>query len=256
MKRIAIAMQKGGTGKTTTTINLAGALAQMGQKVLVIDLDPQANLTRSFGVMPETHPDILTTYDILIGNDQQVADAIIDTGYGIDLIPSDGRLSDAEQRLPQAINYYFKLDRKLKEITDYDFILLDCRPTLGPITLNAFAAADEVLAVLNCEDFAVQGLGDFLTLFDNVKRELNPRVKLVGVLLTQYSNQSEHKRVVSEVQSVLGNTVLKTIIGRRAVLTSNSRMGPVQFYSPSSASAIEYRELASELIERIGNYAT
>lgn len=258
MYKIAIAIQKGGTAKTTTTLCLAGALTLLGYKVLVLDLDPQANSTRSL-VIDRSTITTPTMNELLTDTSTNILDTIIQTGYGIDLIPANISLALAERNLMAAISAK-KLHRKFVELEqlnqeqpeaglNYDFVLMDCPPSLGVLTLNALAAADGIVSPLNCEYYAEDGLGDFLNTMREVQLEVNERVKILGVVLTMYNATKTHKDVATNLRQFLGDKVFETIITKRAVLTEVPIKGPVQAYAPGSESANEYHALALEVIE-------
>lgn len=256
MYKIAIAIQKGGTGKSTSTLCLGGALALMGYRTLLIDLDPQANTTSSL-INGETI-DTPTVHELLTDPDVPLENTIIHTSYGLDLVPSTISLALAELQLMAATSAK-KLHRKLVEFEQQqnsdqpnpppDFVLIDCPPSLGILTLNALAAAEVVIAPVNCEHYAEKGLNDFLKTMRDVQLEVNENLKLMGVLLTMYSAIKTHKDVVSYLRQNLGDKIFKTIISKRATLTEVPVRGPVQAYAPSSDSANEYKALAQEVIE-------
>jgi chromosome partitioning protein len=253
MYTIAIAIQKGGTGKTTTAINLSGALTLLGKRTLLIDLDPQSNCTTALGINP-AQLDTPTITDVLV-QDQKLEDAIVQTDYSLDLVPASIKLAVGERQLNTATSPK-KLYRKLQDLKRqaqhnpdlaYDYVLIDCPPSLGSLTLNALAASDGVLSPINSEFFAEQGLSDFLQTMDDVRIEVNEKLDLVGILLTQYSGIKTHKDVANYLRQTFGNKVFKTIIAKRAILTEVPRRGPIQTYAPSSESAAEYQNLAQEV---------
>lgn len=257
MKTIAVAMQKGGVGKTTTTFNLAAEFIRLGYRVLVIDIDPQCNLSRSCRVFPEKDDNLFTTYELLTRADVTPQHAILQTEFGLDLIPASKDLSYADTHLKAtALKPFEKLAGKLEQVTEYDYVLIDCPPTLNVLTTNALVAANFILGVVDCEDYALQGLEDFYETFRNVKAELNHRLDLIGVLMNKFvPNLKEQKRVVSSLEYSLENVLLKTRITRRTMLTRISQEGPVQLIDPNSAAAAEYAQLAEELLERMMAYA-
>jgi chromosome partitioning protein len=253
MYKIALAIQKGGTAKTTSTVCLAGGLTLRGYRVLVVDLDPQANSTTSLGVEPATL-ETPTVYELLMESGVQLSSTIVPTGYGIDLIPASIRLALAEKQLLAATGREKKLHRKLAELEriataqdSYDFALFDCPPSLGVLTLNALAAANSVIVPVQCEHYAERGFGDFIDTMTEVKNEVNEGLELMGVLLTLYSATKTNRDVATHLRDALGEQVFKTQISRRTVLTEVPVKGPVQAYAPTSDSAVEYNALTLEV---------
>lgn len=254
MHKIAIGLQKGGVGKTVTSLCLAGALTVMGRKVLLIDMDPQANSSTSLGV-DDLDSELLSVHDLLTNPSVKASRVILQTGYGIDLIPATITMAVTEKQLSAAVSHR-KLALKLEELEkqakqnpelNYDYILIDCPPSLGALTLNALASADKVIAPVDCGHFAAQkGLRDFLTTVDEVHSELNPKLSFMGVLLTQYSQQKVAKEVVAYIKEQ-NYPIFKTIISKRTVLGEVPVKGPIQAYAPSSEAAQEYASFAEEL---------
>jgi chromosome partitioning protein len=251
MKTIAIGMQKGGTGKTTSTICLAAGLVLQNKKVLVIDLDPQANLTVAAGIDPLEYP---TIYDFLKDPKVKAGELIIASPYGFDIIPANLSLSSAEVQLVGAVNRDRKLANKLREIERdgllYDYIIIDCSPSLGILTLMALTAANSVLIPLQCQQFAAFGLNDFLDTVNLVRSELNPDLNLLGILLTMYDVRTRMSRnIAAEIREAMGNQVFKTVIKFSTTLAEVPTRGPVQAYDPRHEVAQAYNELAQEIIE-------
>lgn len=251
---VAIGMQKGGTGKTTTAICLGGALAVRGKKVLLIDLDPQANETRTLGIEPTTL-DTPTVYNLLADSSVKLEETIIQSDYSLDVLPSISTLTLVEPQLAKATGAKI-LFRRLKELEalgkqdaewHYDYIIIDCPPSLGGFTINALVAADFVIAPLNCEYYAEQGLNDFLQTVHDVKLDINPALQAPVALLTMYSGIKTHKDVVRNIRELMKKDVFTTVISKRAILTEIGMRGPIQAYAPTSDSAVEYKQLADEL---------
>jgi chromosome partitioning protein len=259
MYTIAIAIQKGGTAKTTTALCLGGALVLSGYKVLVVDLDPQANATSSLIDLDEI-AEGSTIYELLNESDVTIEQTIMQTGCGIDLVPANIALALAEQRLITATNRERKLQRKLSRLIElnpqdaglnYDFVLLDCPPSLGLLTINALSAADAVIVPMQCEYYSERGFNDFLATMNEVKQEINSKLDLLGVLLTMYTQTKTSKDVATNMRQVLGDKVFKTQIARRTILSEVGVKGPVQSYAPTSESAQEYNAFAQEVIKNV-----
>ncbi|HEX2912174.1 MAG TPA: ParA family protein [Chloroflexia bacterium] len=261
MHKIALAIQKGGTAKTTSTLCLGGALTLQGHRVLLIDLDPQANLTSSL-IDKTGLEEITTIYNVLTEENARLADAIVETSVGIDLVPSTMRLALAEMSLITAYNRERKLTTALEELEEelaaagadagYDFILMDCPPSLGVLTVNALAAADYVIVPLQTGQYALEGLNDFLTTVNGIKRgKVNSKLELLGILLTMCTNNRVSKDVVANVRSLMGDKVFRTQISSRAILAETGMKGPIQAYAPNSESSQEYNNLAQEVLEYV-----
>ena len=248
---ISLCNQKGGVGKTTSTINLGAALAEYGRKVLAIDFDPQGALSAGLGV--PTH-DVPTIYDLLLGTVKNPAEAIIHTDFAnLDVIPANIDLSAAEVHLVNEVARETILARVLKKVSDqYDIILIDCQPSLGLLTVNALTAAHGVLIPLECEFFALRGVALLVETIDKVRDRLNPAIELDGILATMYDARTLHSREVLErVVETFGDQVLETVIGRTVKFPDASVAGaPITSFAPDHSAADAYRQLARELISR------
>ncbi len=248
---IALCNQKGGVGKTTTTISLGAALAAYGRKVLAVDFDPQGALSAGLGV--PTH-DVTTIYDLLLGSSKDVAGAIQHTGTpGLDVIPANIDLSAAEVHLVNEVAREQILARVLRQVAaDYDVVLIDCQPSLGLLTVNALTAAHGVLIPLECEFFALRGVALLEETIDKVRDRLNPAITLDGILATMYDPRTLHSREVLErVVEAFGDKVLETVINRTVKFPDASVAGaPITEFAPDHHAAEQYRQLARELVYR------
>ncbi len=248
---IALCNQKGGVGKTTTTISLGAALAEYGRKVLVIDFDPQGALSAGLGV--PSH-DVPTVYDLLLGRETDTRKAVQATATpNLHIIPANIDLSAAEVHLVNEVAREQILARVLRPILDdYDVVLIDCQPSLGLLTVNALTAAHGVLIPLECEYFALRGVALLVETIDKVRDRLNPAVQLDGILATMYDARTLHSREVLErVVEVFGDKVLETVIGRTVKFPDASVAGaPITTFAPDHPAAGAYRQLARELIAR------
>ena len=248
---IAIANQKGGVGKTTTAINLSACLAEAGKKVLTIDLDPQGNTTSGLGVNKTEQEH--TTYELLIGEDSVEECLLKEVLPNLDMLPSNINLSGAEIEMIGIEQKEFVLKKEIDKIRDqYDFVIIDCPPSLNMLTVNAMTTADTVLVPIQCEYYALEGLSQLIHTINLVKQRLNPGLELEGVVFTMYDARTNLSlQVVENVKSSLKNTVYKTIIPRNVRLAEAPSHGmPITLYDTRSAGAESYRLLAEEVIGR------
>ena len=247
-KIIAVANQKGGVGKTTTTVNLSTILAQSGKKVLLIDADPQGNATSGLGAEKEVE---LSTYDILV-NDTAIEDILQKTMIkNLKVCPSNMNLAAAEVELVSMMSREQRLKEKLEAVKEqFDYIFIDCPPSLGLVTLNAFTAANSVLIPVQCEYFALEGLGQLLNTVNLVKKHLNKEIQIEGALLTMYDIRTNlSNQVVKEVKKYFNNKVYKTVIPRNVRLSEAPSYGmPITEYDPKSKGAKSYTKLAKEFL--------
>lgn len=250
-RTIAIANQKGGVGKTTTAINLSSCLAEAGQRVLTIDFDPQGNATSGLGLEKGQIED--TVYEMMLG-DCTFEDCLQqDVQEDLDVLPSDSNLSGAEIELLDIENKEFVLKSHLDKVKgEYDFIIIDCPPSLSLLTLNALVAADTVLVPIQCEYYALEGLSQVLRTINIVKRKMNPSLEMEGVVFTMYDARTNLSlEVVENVKSNLNEKIYKTIIPRNVRLAEAPSHGmPINIYDSKSTGAESYRLLAAEVISR------
>jgi chromosome partitioning protein len=248
---IAMCNQKGGVGKTTTTISLAASLAEYGRKVLALDFDPQGALSAGLGVA--TH-EVPTIYDLLRGIEKDAHKVIQHTSVpGLDVIPANIDLSAAEVHLINEVAREQILAGILRQVrNDYDVIFIDCQPSLGLLTVNALTAAHGVLIPLECEFFALRGVALLIETIDKVRDRLNPAIELDGIVATMFDPRTLHSReVIDRVVETFGDKVLDTVIGRTVKFPDASVAGqPITQFAPEHAAAHAYRQLARELIER------
>lgn len=246
---ISVSNQKGGVGKTTTTVNLAAFLAAKGKKVLIIDIDPQANA--GFGVAVNAEELNTTVYELLI-DEIEVEQAIFNTEYeNLDIIPSNIHLSGAQMDLMELENKETKMKKFTEKIKDYyDYILIDCPPSLGLLTLNALVAADSVLIPLQCEYYALEGLNQLLRIISMVQESLNPKLDIEGVVLTMYDSRTKlSQHVVQDVKDYFKEKAFKTIIPRNVKLSEAPSFGkPIGIYDPGCPGSETYEKLADEVI--------
>lgn len=250
-KIIAVANQKGGVGKTTTAVNLSACLGKAGKKVLVVDIDPQGNTTSGLGINPKSLE--LSVYDCLI-NDVHIKDVILKTEFeNLCLLPSDINLAGAELELVMKEKREYLLKNTLNQIkNDFDFIFIDCPPSLGLITLNSFTAADSILIPIQCEYYALEGLSQLTNTIKMIKKSFNPNLSVEGVLLTMFDARTNLSiQVVDEVKKFFGSKVFGTIIPRNVRLSEAPSFGqPVIEYDKNSRGAECYADLAQEVIKR------
>lgn len=248
-KVIAIANQKGGVGKTTTAINLSASIAAAEYKTLLIDIDPQANSTSGLGIEKNSS----SVYEALVGMDD-LKDCVVNTYMPfLDIVSSNINLVGAEIELVSMDNREFRLRHTLDSVKDdYEYIFIDCPPSLGLLTLNALTSADSVLIPVQCEYFALEGLGQLLNTINRVKKQLNPSLHIEGVLLTMYDTRLRlSHQVREEVKKYFGDKVYDTVIRRNVRISeAPSHSKPVILYDSISTGARNYMALAAEMIER------
>ena len=247
---IAVANQKGGVGKTTTSINLAACIAEKGKKVLIVDVDPQGNTTSGLGIDKNSLEK--TIYEVMIG-EIEIEDAIIENLFeNLSLLPANRNLSGAEIELVTVDHMQFIMKEKLDTIRDeYDFIILDCPPALGMLTVNSMTAADSVLVPIQCEFYALDGLSQLIYTVNLIQKSLNPDLYIEGVVFTMYDARTNLSvQVVENVKDNLGQNIYETIIPRNVKLAEAPSHGlPINVYSKRSAGAESYRRLAEEVIK-------
>jgi chromosome partitioning protein len=249
---VAVCNQKGGVGKTTTTINLGAALAGAGRRVLLVDFDPQGALSVGLGFQP--HELEATVYNLLMDRGASPGDVVLKTNVaGMDMVPSNIDLSGAEVQLVHEVGREFVLGGVLEPLVpDYDVILIDCQPSLGLLTVNALACSDGVLVPLECEYFAMRGVALLTDTIDKVSRRINPRLAMDGLLATMYDSRTLHSReVLMRVVDRFGDKVFHTVISRTVRFPDATVAGePITSFDPASTGASSYRELAKEVLER------
>jgi chromosome partitioning protein len=254
MPTLSLAIQKGGSGKTTTAINLAAALQQMGRRVLLVDLDPQANLTSAMGLRDELPRSI---YHLLLeeaSGEKPDLHTLIDRSSGIDLVPASLELAGAELELVSIWGREQLMKRLLKGVQkDYDFILIDCPPAIGMLTVNALAASDAVLLPLQAEFLPLRGLSSFLKHFDTIKRTLNPKLYLLGIVLSRFDGRIKmHQRTLEILQNEFGSLLFETTIGTNIALAQAQEEGVDIFrFDRTAKGALDYLQLADEVLKRL-----
>jgi chromosome partitioning protein len=251
---ISLCNQKGGVGKTTSTINLGAALAEYGRKVLLVDLDPQGALSAGLGV---PHYDLThTVHNLLVEPRVGIDDVLIHTRVdGLDLVPSNIDLSAAEIQLVNEVGREQSLARALNPVLDrYDYVLIDCQPSLGLLTVNALACSDGVVIPTECEFFSLRGLALLTDTVDKVRERLNPRLTISGILVTRFDTRTVNAReVMARVLERFGDLVFDTVITRTVRFPETSVAGePITSWAPKSGGAQAYRALAREVIDRFG----
>ena len=249
---ISMCNQKGGVGKTTSTINMGACLAEYGRKVLLVDLDPQGALSAGLGL---THDDIEDTiYDVMLDNHTSIHSAIQHTGVaGLDLVPANIDLSAAEIQMVNEVGREHTLARALRPVRrDYDFIIIDCQPSLGLLTVNALACSQGVIIPMECEFFSLRGLALLTDTVEKVSDRINFDLEVMGILVTMFDRRTKHAReVMSRVVDYFGDKVFDTVITRTVRFPETSVAGePITTWAPSSPATQQYRNLAKEVIER------
>ncbi len=250
---IAMCNQKGGVGKTTSTINMGAALAQFGRKVLLVDLDPQGALSAGLGIGHEELD--ITVYNLLVDSSQSVLDAIHHSSVdGLDVVPANIDLSAAEIQLVNEVGREQALARALRPVMkDYDVIIVDCQPSLGLLTVNALCCADSVIIPVESEYFSLRGLALLMDTVEKVKDRLNFRLEILGILVTMFDRRTLHAREVMErLVEAFGEKVFDSVITRTVRFPETSVAGePITTWAPSSSGAVQYRNLAAEVVERV-----
>ncbi|MCI5511035.1 MAG: AAA family ATPase [Eubacterium sp.] len=248
---IAIANQKGGVGKSTTAINLSSCLGEMGQKVLTIDMDPQGNTTSGMGVDKDEQEN--TVYELLLG-ETNIEDCILKLEFdGLSLIPSNVNLAGAEIELIGIEEKEYILKNQVEKVkNDYDYIIVDCPPSLNMLTINAMTTANTVLVPIQCEYYALEGLSQLMHTIELVQERLNPELEMEGVVFTMYDARTNLSlQVVENVKNNLNQTIYKTIIPRNVRLAEAPSHGlPINYYDSKSSGAESYKLLAEEVIHR------
>lgn len=250
-KAIAIFNQKGGVGKTTTNINLAACLALKNKKVLVLDIDPQGNTTSGLGISKKTLEN--TSYELLINETMDPSIAILSTGIeNLDILPASVDLAGAEIELVQLEGREKRLKKALNKIRDaYDYIFIDCPPSLGLLTINALTAVDSVLIPIQCEFYALEGVSQLVSTIELVRKSLNPTLQIEGVILSMFDGRTNLSiQVVEEVKKYFGNKLYSTVIPRNVRLAEAPSYGlPITTYDPRSKGALAYQAFAKEFLE-------
>ena len=250
---IAMCNQKGGVGKTTSTINMGAALAEFGRKVLLVDLDPQGALSAGLGVGHEELD--ITVHNLLVDNSSSIFDAILSSGVeNLDLVPANIDLSAAEIQLVNEVGREQALARALRPVMkDYDFIIIDCQPSLGLLTVNALSCADSVMIPVESEYFSLRGLALLMDTVEKVRDRLNFKLEVLGILVTMFDRRTLHAREVMErLVEAFGDKVFDSVITRTVRFPETSVAGePISSWAPKSSGAIQYRNLAAEVIQRV-----
>ncbi len=248
---VAVANQKGGVGKTTTAINLGAALAAYERRTLLVDLDPQSNCTSGVGLRPGA--DAPTSYQLLTGQAELDA-AVMPTSFPcLDIVPATPELAGAEVELVGMVGREFRLRDALSAVRDYRVVLIDCPPSLGLLTVNALTAADGLLIPIQCEYFALEGVSELMRTVDEVRRFLNPRLEIEGILLTMYDERTNlAQQVAEEVRGVFGAVVFQAVVPRNVRLAEAPSHGrPIHAYDLRSRGSQAYLQLGREYLDRI-----
>ena len=251
MQVVAFAQNKGGTGKTTACANLGAAIAELQQRVLLIDLDPQCNLSQSLGI--ELSQLQSTICDILQDENPPLQETIQPTSYGVDLLPSDIDLSAVEFSLFNELGRDQILKHRISGLHgSYDFVLIDCPPSLGLLTINSLTAANKVIIPLQCAYLAMRGMQRLLETIQKVKHKLNPELEVMGILLTMFDRRTLHSREIFDgIQDRFGDLVFQTIIKKSVQFDDATVAGaPILWFAPQSEHAQDYRSLAKEVLQR------
>lgn len=247
---IAVVNQKGGVGKTTTAVNLASWLARKGKFVLMIDMDPQANATSGFGIQHEEVP--RSVYDVLVGQ-AYMRDVVMDTTVeGMRIVPAKQDLAGATVELVPVENREYRLKQAIAEVeSQYDYVFIDCPPSLGLLTINSLTAAKEVLIPVQCEYYALEGLGQLLSTVELVREHLHPDLKILGAVLTMYDRRNNlSDEVLKQIHQYFPNKVFRSVIPRNVKLAEAPSHGkPISEYDPKSKGGRAYETLAQEIIE-------
>jgi chromosome partitioning protein len=247
---IAIINQKGGTAKTTTAVNLSSALATKGKKILLIDFDPQGNATSNVGI--EKHNESFSIYDPLI-NKKDINDAILKTEFGLDIIKSNITLAKGEQELSFQTTRELKLKMAIAKIKNkYDYIIIDCPPSLGLLTINALSASTDVIVPIETAEFSLEGISDLFDTIDIVQNEVNPELNIMGILLTKYDSRTKmSKRILDQLKGKIGAMVFDTIIKVNIKISeAQYENKPVDHYEKNCSGTENYRELVEEVLKR------
>lgn len=254
MTTIAIAIQKGGSGKTTTAVNLGAVLNHLGKKVLLVDLDPQANLTQALGLSDELEPNMYHLLKKMAHGEEVALTDAIRMANDLDVVPSSLELAGAEMELISIFGRERLLQQLLKPVVNkYDFIIIDCPPALGMLTVNALTASDHVLLPLQAEFLPFKGVYSFLRSFEKIKKQLNPRIEVLGFILTKYDQRKNMNRQVSEkLKQAFGHQLFHTRIRSNIALAQAQEKGTDIFkYAQRSHGAQDYSQLGLEFLERI-----